>query len=417
MAATAGLRTSFDRANISILLLEGIHKSAVELFRADGYSQVVCHEKAMAPDELQRALASVHMVGIRSRTQLTDAVLAAAPKLMAIGCFCIGTNQVALDTARRRGIPVFNAPFSNTRSVAELVLAEIVLLLRGIPAKNAAAHRGEWIKSAAGSREARGKVLGIVGYGHIGTQVGVLAEALGMHVVFYDIVTKLTLGNAISVRSLDALLEQADVVTLHVPETAQTRWMIGAAQLARMKPGASLVNASRGTVVDLDAVAAALESGRLAGAAIDVFPLEPESNDEVFESPLRRFDNVILTPHVGGSTAEAQQNIGAEVASKLLRYSDNGSTLTAVNFPEVSLPEHTGKHRLLHIHQNRPGMLSRVNEVFSSEHVNVTAQFLQTDAEIGYVVIDVDPGDRDDARALHGALDAIPGTIRTRLLY
>ncbi len=417
MADTSGPRTSLDRASISILLLEGIHKSAIELFHADGYTQVVAHEKALPAGELQRALASVHMLGIRSRTQLTDEVLAAAPKLMAIGCFCIGTNQVALDVARRRGIPVWNAPFSNTRSVAELVLAEIVLLLRGIPARNAAAHRGEWIKSAAGSREARGKVLGIVGYGHIGTQVGVLAEAFGMQVHYYDIEAKLALGNATAVRSLDVLLEQADVVTLHVPETAQTRWMIGAAQLARMKPGASLVNASRGTVVDLDAVAKALESGRLAGAAIDVFPQEPESNDAGFESPLRRFDNVILTPHVGGSTAEAQQNIGGEVASKLLRYSDNGSTLTAVNFPEVSLPEHTGKHRLLHIHQNRPGMLSRVNEVFSSQQVNVTAQFLQTDAEIGYVVIDVDPGDRDDARALHGALDAIPGTVRTRLLY
>jgi D-3-phosphoglycerate dehydrogenase len=417
MAATPALRTSFDRRNISILLLEGIHASAIELFQADGYTQVVTHEKALAPGQLQQALAGVHMLGIRSRTQLTEEILAAAPKLMAIGCFCIGTNQVALDVARRRGIPVWNAPFSNTRSVAELVLAEIVLLLRGIPAKNAAAHRGEWIKSAAGSREARGKVLGIVGYGHIGTQVGLLAEALGMQVVFHDIVTKLTLGNATAVRSLDALLDVADVVTLHVPETPQTRWMIGEAQLARMKPGAALVNASRGTVVDIDAVAAALDAGRLSGAAIDVFPHEPESNHEVFESPLRRFDNVILTPHVGGSTAEAQQNIGAEVASKLLRYSDNGSTLTAVNFPEVSLPEHTGKHRLMHIHQNRPGMLSRVNEVFSNQQVNVTAQFLQTDAEIGYVVIDVDPGDRDDARALHGALDAIPGTIRTRLLY
>jgi D-3-phosphoglycerate dehydrogenase len=417
MAPPPGLLTSFDRANISILLLEGVHPSAVDLFAADGYTQVATHAKALPPAELQRALAAVHMLGIRSRTQLTAEVLAAAPKLMAIGCFCIGTNQVDLAAARRRGIPVFNAPFSNTRSVAELVLAEIVLLLRGIPAKNAAAHRGEWIKSAAGSREARGKVLGIVGYGHIGTQVGLLAEALGMQVVFFDIVGKLALGNATQVRSLDTLLEQADVVTLHVPETPQTRWMIGPAQLARMRPGAALVNASRGTVVDLDAVAAALADGRLAGAAIDVFPHEPESNDEPFESPLRRFDNVILTPHVGGSTAEAQQSIGAEVAGKLLRYSDNGSTLTAVNFPEVALPEHSGKHRLLHIHQNRPGMLSQVNDVFTRRQINVASQFLQTDAEIGYVVIDVDAGDRDDTRVLQKDLDAIPGTIRTRLLY
>ncbi|MBX3462195.1 MAG: phosphoglycerate dehydrogenase [Planctomycetes bacterium] len=417
MAATPALATSFDRANISILLLEGVHASAAELFAADGYTQVVSQPKALPPDELRRALASVHMLGIRSRTQLTAEVLAAAPRLMAIGCFCIGTNQVDLAAARRRGIPVFNAPFSNTRSVAELVLAEIVLLLRGIPQRNAAAHRGEWIKSAAGSREARGKVLGIVGYGHIGTQVGLLAEALGMQVVYHDIVTKLALGNAQPVRSLEALLEQADVVTLHVPETPQTRWLIGPEQLARMKPGASLVNASRGTVVDLDALAAALDAGRLAGAAIDVFPHEPESNDERFESPLRRFDNVILTPHIGGSTAEAQQNIGAEVAGKLLRYSDNGSTLTAVNFPEVALPEHRGKHRLLHIHQNRPGMLSQVNDVFTRRQINVASQFLQTDAEIGYVVIDVDAGDRDDTRALQKDLDAIAGTIRTRLLY
>ena len=417
MASTSGPRTSLGKGSISVLLLEGIHSSAAELFAADGYSHVEQNAKALPPEQLQRALAGVHMLGIRSRTQLTAEVLAAAPKLMAIGCFCIGTNQVDLAAARRQGIPVFNAPFSNTRSVAELVLAEIVLLLRGIPAKNAAAHRGEWIKSAAGSREARGKVLGIVGYGHIGTQVGLLAEALGMQVVFYDIVTKLTLGNATAVRSLDALLEIADVVTLHVPETPQTQWMIGAAQLARMKRGASLVNASRGTVVDIDALAAALDSGHLAGAAVDVFPHEPESNDEQFQSPLRRFDNVILTPHVGGSTAEAQQNIGGEVAEKLLRYSNNGSTLSAVNFPEVSLPEHRGKHRLLHIHRNQPGMLSQVNAVFSRHRVNVAAQHLQTDAEIGYVVIDVDPGEQGDTLTLHRELDAIPGTVRTRLLY
>ncbi len=417
MASIPGPLTSLGKANISVLLLEGIHRSAAELFVADGYTQVTQHEKALAPEQLREALAGVHMLGIRSRTQLTAEILAEAPKLMVVGCFCIGTNQVELATARRRGIPVFNAPFSNTRSVAELVLAEVVLLLRGIPAKNAAAHRGEWIKSAAGSREARGKVLGIIGYGHIGTQIGLLAESLGMQVVFHDIVTKLTLGNATAVRSLDALLEMADVVTLHVPETPQTRWLIGAPQLARMKRGASLVNASRGTVVDLDAVAKALDAGHLAGAAIDVFPHEPESNDEQFTSPLRRFDNVILTPHVGGSTAEAQQNIGGEVAEKLLRYSNNGSTLTAVNFPEVSLPEHPGQHRLLHIHKNKPGMLSQVNDVFSRRRVNVAAQHLQTEGEIGYVVIDVDPGELGDTRILQQELDAIDGTIRTRLLY
>ncbi|MBL8734127.1 MAG: phosphoglycerate dehydrogenase [Planctomycetes bacterium] len=417
MAAHSAHSMSFDRRNLSVLLLEGVHPSAVELLAAEGYTQVVTHTKALPPAELAKALAGAHMVGIRSRTQLTKELLAAAPKLMAIGCFCIGTNQVDLAAARRRGIPVFNAPFSNTRSVAELVLAEIIMLLRGIPAKNAAAHRGEWIKSAAGAREARGRTLGIVGYGHIGTQVGVLAEAFGMQVVYHDIVTKLALGNAAAAKSLDALLEAADVVTLHVPETAQTRWMIGKEQLARMKPGTHLVNASRGTVVDIDALTTALANGHLAGAAIDVFPQEPESNDDEFVSPLRRFDNVILTPHVGGSTAEAQQNIGIEVAGKLVRYSDNGSTLTAVNFPEVALPEHASKHRLLHIHENRPGMLSAVNSVFTARRINVAAQFLQTDAEVGYVVIDIDAGDRDDSKALQQELADIPGTIRSRVLY
>jgi D-3-phosphoglycerate dehydrogenase len=417
MSVRPGSRTSLDKSNISILLLEGVHPSAAERLAADGYSQVVVRDKALPHGQLAEALAGVHMLGIRSRTQLTAEVLQAAERLMAIGCFCIGTNQVDLGTARRRGIPVFNAPFSNTRSVAELVLAEIVFLLRGIPHKNAAAHRGEWIKSAAGSREARGKTLGIVGYGHIGTQVGLLAEALGMQVLYHDIVTKLALGNAQAVRSLDDLLARADVVTLHVPETPQTRWMIGPPQLARLKPGAALVNASRGTVVDIDALAAALRSGHLAGAALDVFPVEPEANGEPFVSPLCDLDNVILTPHIGGSTAEAQQNIGIEVAEKLLLYSNNGSTLAAVNFPEVSLPPHEGKHRLLHIHKNQPGMLSAVNDVFSRHRVNVAAQHLQTDAEIGYVVIDVDPGEGNHTRGLQGELAAIPGTIRTRLLY
>ena len=417
MAGSNGSRTSLDKGSISVLLLEGIHRSAIDRFTEDGYTQVAVQEKALPPDKLKQALAGVHILGIRSRTFLTLDVLEAAPKLMAIGAFCIGTNQIDMVAARRRGIPVFNAPFSNTRSVAELVIAEIVFLLRGIPQKNAAVHRGEWIKSAAGSREARGKVLGIVGYGHIGTQVGLLAESLGMHVVYFDILSKLALGNATAMRSLEAVLEVADVVTLHVPETAQTNQMIGSKQLAAMKAGSSLVNASRGTVVDIDALARALDSGHLAGAAIDVFPKEPEANGERFESPLMRFDNVILTPHVGGSTVEAQQNIGTEVAEKLLRYSNNGSTLTAANFPEVSLPEHAGKHRLLHIHQNRPGMLSQVNDVFSRHRVNVAAQHLQTDADVGYVVIDVDAGDEDHTRNLQKELAAIPGTIRMRLLY
>jgi len=416
MTASPRRRVSLGKDRIRVLLLEGIHPAAAELFRADGYTNVECHDRALPEDRLAASLAGAHLVGIRSRTQLTARLLERAPKLIAAGCFCIGTNQVALGAAERRGIPVFNAPFSNTRSVAEMVMAEAVLLLRGIPARNAAAHRGEWSKSAAGAREARGKVMGIVGYGHIGTQVGLLAEAFGMQVIYHDIVSKLALGNATPVRTLAALLERADVVTLHVPETPETRGLIGARQLARLKPGAVLLNASRGTVVDLDALAEALADGRVAGAAVDVFPHEPESNREPFVSPLLRFDQALLTPHVGGSTSEAQENIALEVAEKLLRYSNNGSTLTAVNFPEVALPEHAGQHRVLHIHRNQPGMLSQVNEVFSRHGVNVAAQHLQTTAHIGYVVIDVDPGAGATA-ALRRELDAIDGTIRTRLLY
>jgi D-3-phosphoglycerate dehydrogenase / 2-oxoglutarate reductase len=355
-------------------------------------------------------------LGIRSRTELTEEMLAAAPKLTAIGCFCIGTNQVNLAAAARRGIPVFNAPYSNTRSVAELVLGEIIMLLRGIPEKNALVHRGGWTKSAVGSVEVRGKTLGIVGYGHIGTQIGILAEQLGMRVLFHDIESKLPLGNARAMPTLAALLEESDVVTLHVPETPQTKNLIGSEQLARMKKGAHLINAARGTVVDIPALALALENQQLAGAAIDVFPAEPKGNDEEFVSALRAFDNVILTPHIGGSTVEAQANIGTEVADKLIRYSDNGSTVTAVNFPEVTLPEHvgTGKSRLLHIHRNIPGVLASINERFSKHSINISAQYLQTNEHIGYCVMDV------DAAASAIAIDeiqSVPGTIRARILY
>jgi D-3-phosphoglycerate dehydrogenase len=314
------------------------------------------------------------------------------------------------------GIPVFNAPFSNTRSVAELVLAEIILLLRDIPRKNALAHGGGWLKSAAHAHEARGKRLGIVGYGHIGTQVGLLAEALGMQVIFYDIETKLSLGNAQPVKSLEALLELADIVTLHVPETPQTRHLIDAEQLARMRSGSVLINTARGSVVAIEALTHALEADHLAGAAIDVFPVEPQSNEEEFTSPLRKFDNVILTPHVGGSTLEAQYNIGREVAAKLIKYSNNGSTLSSVNFPEVSVPEHPGKHRLLHIHHNKPGILSQVNEIFSKGHINIAAQYLQTNSKIGYVVIDID-GDAAISDIALRKLRKIDGTIRARILY
>jgi D-3-phosphoglycerate dehydrogenase len=323
---------------MKVLLLEGVHDRAVENFARHGYTEVERHKKALAGEELKAALAGVHFVGIRSRTRLTAEALAGARKLMAVGAFCIGTNQIDLDAAMMRGIPVFNAPFSNTRSVAELVLAEVVFLLRGIPAKNALLHRGIWAKSADDAREVRGKTLGIVGYGNIGTQLSVMAEALGMDVCFYDVVTKLPLGNARMMPSLEELLEAADVVTLHVPETPLTQGMMGAKQFARMKKGAKFINASRGTVVDIEAAAEALERKQVAGAAFDVFPAEPEGNDEEFVSPLREFDNVILTPHIAGSTLEAQANIGTEVSEKLVRYSDNGSTLSAVNFPEVALP-------------------------------------------------------------------------------
>lgn len=404
---------SVPKSELKAVLLEGIHASALEALQQAGYTRIVTHAKALAGDELRAALLDAHFVGIRSRTQLTADVLQQAQQLVAIGCFCIGTNQVDLKEAARLGIPVFNAPFSNTRSVAELVLAQIIMLMRGIPEKNAILHRGGWVKSAADSYEVRGKTLGIIGYGHIGTQIGVLAEQLGMRVLFSDIEAKLPLGNA-QAMSLDALLGAADVVSLHVPETPETAGMIGAAQLAAMKPGSHLVNASRGSVVDIDALAAALERRHLHGAAIDVFPVEPQGNDSAFLSPLTRFDNVILTPHIGGSTLEAQVNIGTEVAAKLVRYSSNGSTTSAVNFPEVALPAHTGRSRLLHIHRNVPGVLAHVNERLSKSGINIAAQYLSTNETVGYVVIDV------DSTASQAALDelcAVPDTIRCRILY
>jgi D-3-phosphoglycerate dehydrogenase len=407
-------RLSVPKDKLKFVLLEGIHPSAVDALAADGYTQVVTAPKALAGKELVDAVADAHFVGIRSRTQLTADVIEQAVKLAAVGAFCIGTNQIDLRAAMMRGVPVFNAPFSNTRSVAELVLAEIVMLMRGIPHKNAVLHRGGWVKSAAGSYEVRGKTLGIVGYGHIGTQIGVLAEHLGMQVVFHDIEAKLTLGNARQLASLDDVLQAADVISLHVPETPATQNMIGARELELMKPGSHLINASRGTVVDIGALADALARGHVAGAAIDVFPVEPKGNDSAFESPLVRFDNVLLTPHIGGSTAEAQANIGKEVAAKLIRYSNNGSTVSAVNFPEVALPEHTGRCRLLHIHRNVPGVMAAVNERFSKSGINIDAQYLRTNEDVGYVVIDV------DSTASQVALDqlcAVPGTIRCRILY
>ena len=405
---------SLPKGKIKFLLLEGVHPSAIETLQRDGYTNIEVHKKALPTEELKQAIAGAHFVGIRSRTQLTEEIFASAKKLVAVGCFCIGTNQVDLAAATRKGIAVFNAPFSNTRSVAELVIAEAILLLRGVAEKNAAAHRGEWMKTAINSFEIRGKKLGIIGYGNIGMQLGIIAEGLGMQVQFYDVVNKLPLGNARQVPSLNQLLASSDVVSLHVPETGATQNMIGANELAQMQAGAILINASRGTVVDIDALADTLAAGKLGGAAIDVFPVEPRSNDDEFISPLRRFDNTFLTPHIGGSTVEAQENIGMEVAEKLAKYSDNGTTVSSVNFPEVALPEHAGSHRLLHIHRNVPGIMSAINNVFSETGVNVSAQYLQTTDSVGYVVIDVDAEYSDVALE---KLATIDGTIRSRVLF
>jgi len=407
-------KTSLEKSKIKFLLLEGVHPSALQVLQNAGYRNVHAVSGALEAEELKRQIADVHFLGIRSRTRLSAEIFEHAEKLVAVGCFCIGTNQVDLDAARQRGIAVFNAPYSNTRSVAELVLGETILLLRGIPAKNAAAHRGGWRKSAENAWETRGKTLGIVGYGSIGTQLSVLAESLGMRVIFHDVVAKLPLGNARAAASLDELLAASDIVTLHVPELPATRRMIGAAQLAAMRRGAILINASRGSVVDIDALAAALKDGHLAGAAVDVFPVEPRGNADEFVSPLRGLDNVILTPHIGGSTMEAQANIGLEVAEKLVKYSDNGTTTSAVNFPEVALPAHPGQNRILHLHHNRPGVLSAINQVFAENGINIAGQYLRTDEALGYVVIDLDA--RFSALALEN-LARVPGTIRCRVLF
>ncbi|MBK6756311.1 MAG: phosphoglycerate dehydrogenase [Moraxellaceae bacterium] len=405
---------SLDKAKIRFLLLEGVHKNALDVLSNNGYTNIEYLRTALDEDALIAKIKDAHFVGIRSRTQLTEKVLDAANKLIAVGCFCIGTKQVDLRAAMKKGIPVFNAPYSNTRSVAELVLAEAILLLRGIPEKNALVHRGGWSKSAEGSFETRGKVLGIVGYGSIGSQLSVLAESLGMQVIYFDTVTKLPLGNARQIGSMDELLAQADVVSLHVPEIPSTKDMMRAEQFAQMKKGAIFINAARGTCVDIDALAAALESKHIGGAAVDVFPKEPKANDEEFLSPLRQFDNVILTPHIGGSTLEAQANIGLEVAEKFARYSDTGTTLSAVNFPEVAIPLQAGKHRLLHIHNNVPGVLSAINRVFAENNINISAQSLMTNEAIGYLVMDVDA---DCSTIALQKLQEVEGTIRTRVLF
>lgn len=400
------------------LLLEGIHPSAIETLKSAGYTNIEYYKGALTPSELKDALKDVRFVGIRSRTHLTKDIIDAAPKLAGIGCFCIGTNQVDLNAATVKGIPVFNAPFSNTRSVAELVLAEAILLLRRIPEANAKAHQGKWNKMATGSHEARGKNLGIIGYGHIGSQLSVLAESLGMNVYFYDIETKLPLGNAKQISTMKALLAMSDIVSMHVPENQTTINMISQNEINMMKSGAILINASRGSVVDIDALTLALQSEKLSGAAIDVFPAEPASNNEPFESPLCQFDNVIITPHIGGSTTEAQENIGIEVASKLAKYSDTGATLSAVNFPEASLPiPAKSTSRFLNIHHNQPGVLTAINTLFAEQGLNISGQYLQTDPKIGYVVIDIDSVEQSKAEELLVKLKSVPGTIRARLLF
>ncbi len=407
-------QTSLDKSKIKFLLLEGVHQSALDTLHAAGYTNIDYVKTALPTAELKERIKDAHFVGLRSRTQLTEEIFDAAEKLIAVGCFCIGTNQVDLKAATKRGIAVFNAPYSNTRSVAELAIAEIIMMMRGIPEKNASAHRGGWIKSADNSYEIRGKKLGIVGYGSIGTQLSVIAENLGMEVYFYDVIAKLPIGNAKQVDTLNELLNISDVVSLHVPETPSTKMMMQAEQFAQMKEGSYFLNLARGTVVNIDDLADALRSKRILGAAVDVFPVEPRSNDDEFISPLREFDNVILTPHIGGSTLEAQENIGKEVGGKLVSYSDTGTTTSSVNFPEVALPTNHEVHRILHVHQNVPGVMNAINQVLADNNINISGQFLQTVEDVGYVVIDVAKGASDLALQ---KIKEVDGTIRARVLY
>nr|WP_319383042.1 phosphoglycerate dehydrogenase [uncultured Roseibium sp.] len=406
---------SRPKNQIRWLLLEGISPTARAVLEKAGYTNVEVLPGALEKDALIDKLQDVQILGIRSRTQVTEQVLEAAKSLVAVGCFSVGTNQVDLAGTLNRGIPVFNAPFSNTRSVAELTIAEIVMLMRGVFSKSAAAHEGRWLKSAAGSHEIRGKTLGIVGYGNIGTQLSNLAEAMGMRVLYFDMVDKLQHGNVTPAESLDALLAQADVVSLHVPDTPETRNMFRTEQIAKMKKGAFLINNARGQVIDIDALAEALRTGHLAGAAIDVFPVEPKSNKDEFVSPLRGIDNVILTPHVGGSTEEAQARIGEEVSKRLVEYSDVGSTIGAVAFPQVQLPKGTDATRFIQVHHNAPGAMRTLNDLFTRHDLNIHAQFMQSHLDIGYVVLDVDSPVADPVRILE-EIRALPNTIRARLL-
>lgn len=404
---------SFPKDQIKVLLLENIHTSAHEIFQSEGF-QLEKVSGALGEDELARKIEDVHVLGIRSKTRVTEKALSNARRLLTLGCFCIGTNQVDLAAAHRRGIPVFNAPFSNTRSVAEMILAEIVMLSRRLGDRVREMHVGQWRKVATGSFEIRGKTLGIVGYGHIGRQIGVIAEALGMRVLFFDVIAKLPMGNNRATKTLDELLAQSDFVTLHVPETPQTRGMIAARELAQMRAGSYLLNASRGTVVDIPALAEALGSGHVAGAAIDVFPEEPETNSDGFATPLRGLANVVMTPHIGGSTAEAQEAIGREVGAALTKFVNAGVTTGAVNFPQIDLPLTPGKHRILNVHRNVPGVLRDINRIVSEKGANIAAQVLATDPDIGYLVMDLD---QDVSRDVKNAMAVLETSLKTRILY
>jgi D-3-phosphoglycerate dehydrogenase len=405
--------TSFPKSEIKVLLLENIHPSADELFGGEGF-QIQRVNGALREDELVERIADVHLVGLRSKSRITPRVLDAGRRLLSVGAFCIGTNQIDLAHANGRGVPVFNAPFSNTRSVAEMILAETVILSRQLFDRSREVHDGTWRKLATNCHEVRGKTLGIIGYGHIGRQVGVLAEMIGMHVAFFDIAARLPMGNNRSVPALAELLAASDFVTLHVPETPATRYMIGAAELAQMKRGAYLLNASRGTVVDLDALADALRSGHLAGAAVDVYPEEPEKNTDGFGSVLRNLPNVVLTPHIGGSTEEAQEAIGREVASSLVKFVNTGATTGAVNFPQLELPQARDTHRILNIHRNVPGVIRDITAIISDVGANIHAQMLSTDPTIGYLVMDLDQGLSHEVKKAVTALDT---SIKTRMLY
>lgn len=406
--------TSYPKDKIKILFLENISDAAIQLFRDNGYTDIKKMGGALSEDELIQEVKNVHLLGIRSKTQITERVLENAPKLQAIGCFCIGTNQVNLNAARKKGVVVFNAPYSNTRSVAELVIGSSIILIRKIIDKNKAAHEGKWFKDSKGSYELRGKTLGIIGYGSIGSQVSILAEALGMKVVFYDVLTKLPLGNAVSKKTIKEVVSKADVITLHIPENLATKNLINKTNLKYFKKGSILINYARGEVVDLDALAVFLKDGSLSGAAIDVFPVEPEKNGDDFSSPLQNISNVLLTPHIGGSTEEAQLNIGEDVSMKLYQYLEMGISTGSHTIPEMSLPPQEGTHRILHIHKNVPGVLSEINSTLSEHKINILGQYLKTNDEIGYVVLDLDKKLSKNASDL---LKLVKGTIKVRVLY